>query len=75
MILLKVVDVYYITENDEVCEETPTEECFASVVKQGDKSYICSEIDVKQEFNLHKGDNTIVILNDAGEIIDVYKMK
>lgn len=71
--LPKVDDIYYITENNEVCENVPTEDCFASVIKQGNKSYLSSEIDVKQEFKLHKGDNAIVVLNDAGEVIDVFK--
>lgn len=71
--LPKVDDVYYITENNEVCENTPTEDCFASVIKQGNKSYLSSEIDVKQKFKLHKGDNAIVILNDAGEVVGVFK--
>lgn len=69
--LPKVDDVYYITENNEVCENVPTEDCFASVIKQGNKSYLSSEIDLKKEYNLHKGDNAIVILNDVGEIVDV----
>lgn len=69
--LPKVDDVYYITENNEVCENVPTEDCFASVIKQGNKSYLSSEIDLKKEYNLHKGDNAIVILNDVGEIADV----
>lgn len=71
--LPKVDDIYYITENNEVCENVPAEDCFASVIKQGDKSYLSSEIDVKQEFKLHKGDNAIVVLNDVGEIVDVFK--
>lgn len=71
--LPKVDDVYYITENDEIYENVPTEDCFASVIKQGDKSYLSSEIDVKQEFKLHKGDNAIVVLNDVGEVIDIFK--
>ena len=71
--LPKVDDIYYITENNEVCENAPTEDCFASVIKQGDKSYLSSEIDVQKEFNLHKGDYAIVILNDVGEVIDVFK--
>lgn len=70
-VIPKVDDVYYITENNEVCENVPTEECFASVIKQGNKSYLSSEIDLKKEYNLHKGDNAIVILNDVGEIVDV----
>lgn len=69
--LPKVDDIYYITENNEVCENVPTEDCFASVIKQGDKSYLSSEIDVKKEFKIHKGDHAIVILNDVGEIVDV----
>lgn len=69
--LPKVDDVYYITENNEVCENVPTEDCFASVIKQGNKSYLSSEIDLKKEYNLHKDDNAIVILNDVGEIVDV----
>ena len=71
--LPKVDDVYYITENNEVCENVPTEDCFSSVIKQGEKSYLSSEIDVKKEFKIHKGDNAIVVLNDAGEIVDVFK--
>lgn len=71
--LPKVDDIYYITENNEVCENVPTEDCFASVIKQGNKSYLLSEIDVKQEFKLHKGDNAIVVLNDVGEVVDVFK--
>lgn len=71
--LPRIDDIYYITENNEVCENVPTEECFASVIKQGDKSYLSSEIDVKKEFKIHKGDNAIVILNDVGEIVDVFK--
>jgi hypothetical protein len=74
-VLPKVDDIYYITENNEVCENVPTEDCFASVIKQGNKSYLSSEIDVKQEFKLHKGDNAIVILNDVGEVINVFKFK
>lgn len=73
--LPKVDDIYYITENNEVCEEVPTEDCFASVIKQGNKSYLSSEIDVKQEFKLHKGDNAIVILNDVGEAVNVFQFK
>lgn len=71
--LPKVEDVYYITENNEVCENTPTDDCYASVIKQGEKSYLSSEIDIKQEFKLHKGDNAIIILNDVGEVVDVFK--
>lgn len=71
--LPKVDDVYYITENNEVYENVPTEDCFASVIKQGNKSYLSSEIDVKQEFKIHKGDNAIVILNDVGEVVNVFK--
>lgn len=71
--LPKVDDIYYITENNEVCENVPTEDCFVSVIKQGDKSYLSSEIDVKKEFKLHKGDNAIVVLNDVGEVVDVFK--
>lgn len=71
--LPKVDDIYYITENNEVCENVPTEECFTSVIKQGDKSYLSSEIDVKQEFKLHKGDNAIVVLNDVGEVVNAFK--
>lgn len=71
--LPKIDDIYYITENNEVCENVPTEECFASVIKQGNKSYLSSEIDVKQEFKLHKGDNAIVVLNDVGEVVNVFK--
>lgn len=71
--LPKVDDVYYITENNEVCENVPTDDCYASVIKQGEKSYLSSEIDVKQEFKLHKGDNAIVVLNDVGEVVDVFK--
>lgn len=73
--LPKVDDIYYITENNEVCENVPAEDCFASVIKQGDKSYLSSEIDVKQEFKLHKGDNAIVVLNDVGEVINVFQFK
>lgn len=73
--LPKVDDIYYITENNEVCENVPTEDCFASVIKQGNKSYLSSEIDVKQEFKLHKGDNAIVVLNDVGEVINVFQFK
>lgn len=73
--LPKVNDIYYITENNEVCENVPTEDCFASVIKQGDKSYISSEIDVKQEFKLHKGDNAIIVLNDVGEVVNVFQFK
>jgi hypothetical protein len=73
--LPKVDDIYYITENNEVCKNVPTEDCFASVIKQGDKSYLSSEIDVKQEFKLHKGDNAIVVLNDVGEVVDVFQFK
>lgn len=51
--LPKVDDIYYITENNEVCENVPTEDCFASVIKQGD--------------------NVVVILNDVGEVVDVFK--
>lgn len=71
--LPKVDDVYYITENNEVCENVPVDDCYASVIKQGEKSYLSSEIDVKQEFKLHKGDNAIVILNDVGEVVDIFK--
>lgn len=71
--LPKVEDVYYITENNEVCENMPTDDCYASVIKQGEKSYLSSEIDIKQEFKLHKGDNAIIILNDVGEVVDVFK--
>ena len=71
--LPKVDDIYYITENNEVCENVPTEDCFASVIKQGDNSYLSSEIDVKQEFNLRKGDNAIVVLNNVGEVVNVFK--
>jgi hypothetical protein len=73
--LPKVDDIYYITENNEVCENVPVEDCFASVIKQGNKSYLSSEIDVKQEFKLHKGDNAIVVLNDVGEVVDVFQFK
>lgn len=73
--LPKVDDIYYITENNEVCENVPTEDCFASVIKQGNKSYLSSEIDVKQEFKLHKGDNAIVVLNGVGEVINVFQFK
>ena len=73
--LPKVDDIYYITENNEVCENVPTEDCFASVIKQDNKSYLSSEIDVKQEFKLHKGDNAIVILNDVGEVVNVFQFK
>jgi hypothetical protein len=73
--LPKVDDIYYITENNEVYKNVPTEDCFASVIKQGDKSYLSSEIDVKQEFKLHKGDNAIVVLNDVGEVVDVFQFK
>lgn len=73
--LPKVDDIYYVTENNEVCENVPTEDCFASVIKQGNKSYLSSEIDVKQEFKLHKGDNAIVVLNDVGEVINVFQFK
>lgn len=51
--LPEVDDIYYITENNEVCENVPTEDCFASVIKQGD--------------------NVVVILNDVGEVVDVFK--
>lgn len=71
--LPKVDDIYYITENNEVCENVPTEDCFASVIKQSNKSYLSSEIGVKQEFKLHKGDNAIVVLNDVGEVVNVFK--
>lgn len=71
--LPKVDDIYYITENNEVCKTVPAEDCFASVIKQGDRTYISSEIDVQQEFKLHKGDHAIVILNDVGEVVDIFK--
>lgn len=49
--------------------------CFIRHIKQGDKSYLSSEIDVKQEFKLHKGDNAIVVLNDVGEVVNVFQFK
>jgi hypothetical protein len=36
---------------------------------------LSSEIDVKQEFKLHKGDNAIVVLNDVGEVVNVFQFK
>lgn len=35
-------------------------------------AFLSSEI-VKKEFKIHKGDNVIVILNDVGEVVDVFK--
>ena len=70
-VIPKVDDVYYISEEGSINENVPTDECFATVVKQGNKSYLSSEIDLKKEYNLHKGDHAIVILNDVGEIVDV----
>ena len=70
-VIPKVDDVYYISEEGSINENVPTDECFATVVKQGDKSCLSSEIDLKKEYNLHKGDHAIVILNDVGEIVDI----
>lgn len=70
-VIPKVDDVYYISEDGAISETAPINECFASVIKQGNKSYLSSEIDLKKEYNLHKDDNAIVILNDVGEIVDV----
>ena len=70
-VIPKVDDVYYVSEESSISEIVPTDECFATVVKQGNKSYLSSEIDLKKEYNLYKGDHAIVILNDVGEIIDV----
>ena len=70
-VIPKVDDVYYVSEEGSINENVPTDECFATVVKQGGKSYLSSEIDLKKEYNLHKGDHAIVILNDVGEIVDV----
>ena len=70
-VIPKVDDVYYVSEEGSISENVPTDECFATVVKQGDKSYLSSEIDLKKEYNLHKGDHAIVILNDVGEIVDI----
>ena len=70
-IVPKVDDIYYISEDGSVSDEIPTDECFATVVKQGNKSYLSSEIDLKKEYKLHKGDHAMFILNDVGEIVDV----
>lgn len=70
-VIPKVDDVYYVSEEGSISENVPTDECFATVVKQGNKSYLSSEIDLKKEYNLHKGDHAIIILNDVGEIADV----
>lgn len=70
-VIPKVDDVYYVSEDGAISKTASTDECFASVIKQGDKSYLSSEIDVKKEFKIHKGNHAIVILNDVGEIVDV----
>ena len=67
----QVNDVYYISEEGSISETVPTDECFATVVKQGDKSYVSSEIDLKKEYGVKKGDRAIIILNDVGEVISV----
>lgn len=66
-----VNDVYYTTESGAITETVPTDECFATVVKQGNKSYLSSEIDLKKEYGLKKRDHIIIILNDVGEIISI----